>query len=89
MKVRAYGFHDKVAQAFIGDAAGIILFRNDVVALRQFADLCHQDGSLFARHPEHYEIVYLAEFDTETGELFPAELGPKALATAKQVMETT
>lgn len=86
MKVRMYGFNDTKAQAFIGDSAGLLLFRNDVVAVRQFADLCRQEGSLFARHPADYELVSLGEFDTETGHITPWA-APMVLATAQQVME--
>lgn len=86
MTARIYGFHDKKANAFIGDAAGLVIFRNDVVALRQFADLCRQEGSMFARHPADYELVSLGEFDTETGTITPWA-APAVLATAQQVME--
>lgn len=86
MTVRIYAFHDTKAQAFIGDSAGMVLFRNDVVALRQFADLCRQEGSLFARHPQDYQLVSLGEFDTETGIITPWA-APAVLATAHEVME--
>lgn len=86
MTVRIYGFHDKKADAFIGDAAALVLFRNDVVALRQFADLCRQENSMFARHSADYELVVLGEFDTESGQITPF-VAPARLATAQQVME--
>lgn len=86
MNVRIYGFHDRKAQVFIGDAAGLVLFKNDVVALRQFADLCRQDQSMFARHPQDYELVSLGEFDSESGVITPWA-APAVLATAAQVLE--
>lgn len=85
MTARIYGFHDKKAQAFIGDAAGLVLLKNDVVALRQFADLCKQPDSMFARHPEDYELVSLGEFDSETGVITPWA-APSVLGTAAQVL---
>lgn len=87
MKVRIYGFHDRGADAFVGDAAALVLFRNDVVALRQFKDLCVQEHSMFARHPSDYELVSLGEFDTESGDITPWVGGPAVVATAAQVMD--
>lgn len=86
MKVRIYGFHDRAAQAFIGDTAGLVLFKHDAVALRQFGDLCRQEGSIFAKHPADFELISLGEFDTETGLIEPWA-APAVLSTAQQVLE--
>ena len=86
MKVRIYGFHDRASQSFIGDTAGLVLFKHDAVALRSFGDLCRQEGSIFAKHPQDYELISLGEFDTETGILEPWA-APAVLATAAQVLE--
>lgn len=87
MNVRVYGFHDKAAGMFIGDTAGLVLFKHDAVAIRQFGDLCRQEGSIFAKHPGDFELVSLGEFDSETGILTPWASGPAVLATAAQVLE--
>ncbi len=87
MIVRIYGFHDKAASMFIGDTAGLVLFKHDAVALRQFGDLCRQEGSIFAKHPQDFELVSLGEFDTDTGVIEPWASGPAVLATAAQVLE--
>jgi len=86
MKVRIYGFHDKAAETFIGDTAGLVLFKHDAVALRTFGDLVRQDGSIFQKHPEDFELITLGEFDTDTGIIEPWA-APAVLATAAQVLE--
>lgn len=86
MKVRIYGFHDRASQSFIGDTAGLVLFKHDAVALRTFGDLCRQEGSIFGKHPQDYELVSLGEFDTESGEIKPW-VAPTVIATAAQVLE--
>jgi len=86
MKVRIYGFHDRAASSFIGDTAGLVLFKHDAVALRQFGDLCRQEGSIFAKHPADFELISLGEFDTDTGIIEPWA-APAVLATAAQVLE--
>lgn len=94
MKVRVYGFYDRKSESYIGDSAGLVLFRHDAVAMRSFGDLCRQEGSIFAKHPDDYELHGLAQFDTETGELLPAIspvtalVQPIVLATARQVLDT-
>ena len=86
MKVRIYGFHDRASQSFIGDTAGLVLFKHDAVALRSFGDLCRQEGSIFAKHPHDYELISLGLFDSETGSIEPWA-APAVLATAAQVLE--
>lgn len=86
MKVRIYGFKDLAAEAFIGDTAGLVLFKHDAVAMRSFGDLCRQENSMFAKHPQDYALQVLGEFDTETGVVTPF-VAPQQLATAAQVLE--
>lgn len=86
MKVRIYGFHDRASQSFIGDTAGLVLFKHDAVAIRTFGDLCRQEGSIFAKHPQDYELISLGEFDTESG-IIEAWAAPAVVATAAQVLE--
>lgn len=86
MKVGIYGFYDVKSRSYIGDTAGLVLFRHDAVAMRSFGDLCRQEGSIFAKHPDDYEMHRVGEFDTESGQIQGD--GVFVLANAKQVLDT-
>ena len=44
---------------------------NNFVAIRMFADTCEQSDTLFAKHPEDFEIYKLGELNDESGEIKP------------------
>lgn len=86
MKIRVYGFYDKAASTYVGDTAALVLFKHDAVAMRQFGDLCRHENSIFAKHPDDFQLHGLGEFDTESGELV-TWVTPVVLASAAQVLE--
>lgn len=89
MKVRMYAFFDKVAQMVLGDSNGIVLLKHDAVAIREFGVMCRRENSIFAQHPNDYQLMSLGEFDTETLVAEPWASGPALVCSAAQAIETT
>lgn len=57
-------------------------------AVRSFVDEVNRqaDDNPFNKHPEDFELVWLAEFDDETGVFTLPEGGSRVLARAKDVL---
>lgn len=64
MKI-VYSVYDKKAKAF----GPIMAYRNDVIAIRDFAQVCSEKSSLIRKYPEDYDLIALAEFDDEVDSL--------------------
>lgn len=47
------------------------LDQNDQSAIRNFEHACQNIDSLFFTHPSDYSLWKIADYETDTGELFP------------------
>lgn len=47
------------------------LDQNDQSAIRNFEHACQNTDSLFFTHPGDYSLWKIADYETDTGELFP------------------
>lgn len=48
--------------------------QNDAVAVRNFEHAVRQGNSILFSHASDFQLMYLGEYDTETGRITPAEL---------------
>jgi hypothetical protein len=63
MKNRLYSVLDRTAEQY----GAPMTFVNDGVAKRSFTDAFLDEMSVFNLHPEHFDLVFLAEFDVKEG----------------------
>lgn len=66
MIFRMYSTHDSLT-GFMSP----ILDQNDASAMRGFAMACREGKSIMTFRPEDYTLYYIADFDSNTGELLP------------------
>lgn len=59
MKIRLYSVLDRTAQQFGAPMA----FANDAIARRSFTDAFVDSESVFALHPDDFELHFIGEFD--------------------------
>ena len=45
---------------------------NDAVASRAFEFDCNRDDSPYRSHPEHFQLYYIGDYDTDNGDIDPA-----------------
>lgn len=55
----------------------------DAMAVRAFADLANDLGTLVGKHPEDFTLFTVGHFDDETGQC--SVVNPAAIVTASQV----
>lgn len=82
MILKAYSIKDIYA-----DFANPFFMSNEALAMRTFANLANDDNTVIGRNPECYQLYYLGEFDTETGDFDPvisAEFLCNALAVIRK-----
>lgn len=58
----------------------IVLQDNDAVAMRAFENGCSDPSSTWSTHPSDFDLYYIGDFDTHSGEILPD--GPKYLCSA-------
>ena len=77
MNKKIYAVYDKKAQTELG------LFEqpNDLVAIRDFSQVCTKEDSPIAKFAEDYELMCLGTIDTETGKI---KSDVKTIAQAKE-----
>lgn len=87
--MKLYALHDKKAKSF----SSFFVDRNDTVASRNFAAAVMQEGSLYAKYPEDFELVSLCDVSQDYAGQFeesePISLSAGTLAvviTAAQVL---
>lgn len=68
MKQHICAVHDKASELFMRPFAVPAVG----VALREFADAVNNPESDFSKHPDHYTLFTLGEFDDNSGELTSA-----------------
>lgn len=56
-----YAIYDRKADDFVGSFLPI--HSGDAVAIRAFSDAIAADGSMFARHPEDFDLYRLGQFE--------------------------
>lgn len=49
----------------------IFIAPNNAAAIRMFGDTCRNDDTLFAQHPEDFELYKIGELNGDTGEIIP------------------
>ena len=80
MKFQVYSVFDSVSGVYDRIWQSI----SDGAALREFTDIaCNADHPI-GRHPEHYSLFRVAEFDDNTGELIVCE--PKCIGRAHELV---
>jgi len=62
MKIRLYSVLDRAAKQF----GAPMSFANDDVARRSFIDAFVDSESVFALHPDDFELHFVGDFDNET-----------------------
>lgn len=64
---KLYSIYDKKAKATMG----IFETTNDLVAIRDFSQVCSNKDSQIAKFAEDYQLLCLGEIDTNTGAIIP------------------
>lgn len=64
MKMLLYSVRDRVANQFIG---GVMVFANDAVAVRVFADVAKDSNSVIGGHVADHDLLCVGEFHHEYG----------------------
>ena len=77
---KIYAVYDKKAQTELG------LFEqpNDLVAIRDFSQVCAKEDSQIAKFADDYELMCLGTIDTETG-IIKSDV--KTIAQAKEYIK--
>lgn len=67
MRFQLLSVRDTVADTFKPPST----FVNEAVGIRAFTDMMNEEDSIEHVHPEDYNLYKLAEFDDETGIIYP------------------
>ena len=59
---------------------------SDGQALRAFTDLANDKSTDIGRHPEHYMLFFLADFDSSDGKFCSSSVDPRFLAKAHELL---
>lgn len=88
MKIRLYSVLDRTAQQF----GAPMSFHNDDIARRSFADAFIDPESVFALHPDDFELHFIGDFESDdrtfVSEYHPEPVmnGTSAAYMARQVV---
>lgn len=76
--MKLYCLHDTALEAF----GGAMTYTAHGQALRDFSDQVNDPQSPIHKHPEHYTLMYLGEYDNQSGQITqpPGWAEPKAKA---------
>lgn len=66
--MKLYGIHDRAAGMYVDR---MLVLPADASATRIFFEACSDSRSELAKYPTDFELVYLGEFDSETGVITP------------------
>lgn len=78
--LKVYAVKDKAVGAFMAP----FFVRSPGEAMRSFVDAVNDKASPFFRHPQDFELYYIAEFDSNDGSIASAQV--VRLATAQEVV---
>lgn len=81
MKLMAFSVYDEAVKAFLPP----VFARSHGEMLRSFIDACSSKEHVFVKHPEHYSLFFVGEFDDGSGQ-FRNETVPSLLLTAVQAV---
>lgn len=82
MLMKVYSVFDRKMREF----GQLVYGRTDEAVIRAFADSLNRGRSPVADHPEDYELMYLGEFDAETGRLSGIEGPPRHVVMAHNLI---
>ena len=81
MKLQAYTIFDKAAKAFNTP----FFMHNKALAIRAFGDNVNaKDENNISKHPEHFALMHIGEYDDASGKFSPID--PELVATAIELV---
>lgn len=80
MRVNAYSVFDSAVAAYMQP----FFLRSDAEALRNFTDLCMDEKTNIAKHPEHYSLWSVGIFNDQSGKFTHDE--PVCLGKAHEII---
>lgn len=84
MKLQAYTIFDKAAKAFNTP----FFMHNKALAIRAFEDNVNaKEENNISKHPEHFALMHIGEYDDATGDFTPIK--PDLIATAIELKKPT
>ncbi len=81
MKLNLYTIYDTAAAYYKNPWCA----NTDEEAMREFADIFNGDNPI-ARHPEHYYLMRMGTFDTETGTMIQDQARVQTLLTGLEAL---
>lgn len=63
LKLKMFAVYDSAVKAFDRP----FVMRTEGEALRGWDDICNDEGNAICRHPEHFTLFELGEYDTQNG----------------------
>lgn len=82
MKLKVIAVRDKITEAYLTPN----YFHHVGGAVREFGDAVKNTETVFSKHPTHYDLFLLGEWDNETGEYTPQD-PPRQLAIGEEQIE--
>lgn len=67
MTYRLYAIRDSVANQYLAP----MVDQSDATAMRNFAHTILTSGGTITTHPQDYDLYYLGDYDSDTGDLRP------------------
>lgn len=90
MKAGIYAIRDNIAEELLGGMQALTIHKSPATAVRMFSEILatwKSDGQRIPRTPNEYDLVKLADIDTE--EDFPIILSGAAWAAQQPTPEDT
>lgn len=81
MKENVYCIYDTASKLAIKP---FMVERNDVVPIRTLQQLVNEKTTIFHKHAMEFELIHIAELDTETLEVKPVEM-QRVVTTASEL----
>ena len=78
-----YAVRDSVSSSIV---SALIIEASDAPAIRAFYDALRTEGTMLAQHPADYDLLCVATFNTDTGEIDPL-IVTKTVATGSGWLE--
>lgn len=81
MRLNVYAVYDKAVNAYLQP----FYARTAGEAIRSFTELANDRNTNVGRHPLDYVLMYMGEYDDNTGQFVQDDKGPMRLLAANEV----
>lgn len=83
MRKQLYVVYDVISLETIGP---VFMEGHDAPAIRAFSDAILSDKTDLSKHPHDYELRYLGDIDTGTGQIMEPEEKPETIITGSAII---